>query len=89
MRGVDLQRVTTWKKVHVIYSLFFVRKVAAHINTFIFYCLVLPATLVVQDVEVPKWGYVYIPAIITLLNSVGTPRFIDLVSFILILVLNS
>ncbi|XP_038883216.1 glucomannan 4-beta-mannosyltransferase 9-like isoform X1 [Benincasa hispida] len=67
-------RVTAWKKVHVIYSFFFVRKVVAHINTFIFYCLVLPATVLVQEVEVPKWGYVYIPAIITLLNSVSTPR---------------
>jgi beta-mannan synthase len=69
-----MQKVTLWKKVHVIYSFFFVRKIIAHINTFVFYCIVLPATVVVPEVAVPKWGAVYIPSIITLLNAVGTPR---------------
>lgn len=69
-----IQKVSLWKKVHVIYSFFVVRKVVAHIVTFIFYCVVLPATIVVPEVEVPKWGAVYIPAIITILNAVGTPR---------------
>lgn len=69
-----MQKVSLWKKVHVIYSFFFVRKIIAHINTFVFYCVVLPATVVVPEVEVPKWGAVYIPSIITLLNAVGTPR---------------
>jgi len=34
----------------------------------------MPATVLVPEVEVPKWGAVYIPSIITLLNAVGTPR---------------
>ena len=58
----------------MIYSFFFVRKVIAHTVTFFFYCVVLPATVLVPEVEVPKWGSVYIPSIITLLNAVGTPR---------------
>jgi len=69
-----LQKVSLWKKIYVIYSFFFVRKVVAHLNTFVFYCIVLPATVVVPEVAVPKWGAVYIPSIITLLNAVGTPR---------------
>ncbi|KAJ8433309.1 hypothetical protein Cgig2_012877 [Carnegiea gigantea] len=69
-----LKKVTLWKKVHVIYSFFFVRKIVAHIVTFIFYCVVLPATVLVPEVQVPKWGAVYIPTTITLLNAVGTPR---------------
>jgi beta-mannan synthase len=69
-----MQKVTSWKKVHVIYSFFFVRKIVAHLVTFIFYCVVLPATVLVPEVEVPKWGAVYIPSIITILNAVGTPR---------------
>ncbi|CAI0469454.1 unnamed protein product [Linum tenue] len=77
----DLRKVTLWKKVHVIYSFFFVRKIVAHIITFVFYCVVLPATVVVPEVEVPKWGLVYIPSIITVLNSVGTPRSLHLVIF--------
>lgn len=47
----------------------------AHIITFMFYCVVLPATVIVPEVQVPKWGAVYIPSIITLLNAVSTPRF--------------
>lgn len=69
-----LQKVSLWKKIYVVYSFFFVRKIVAHINTFVFYCIVLPATVVVPEVVVPKWGAVYIPSIITLLNAVGTPR---------------
>lgn len=75
-----LQRVTLWKKLYVIYSFFFVRKIVAHIVTFVFYCVVLPATVLVPEVEVPKWGAVYIPSIITLLNAVGTPRSISLLA---------
>lgn len=69
-----LQKVNLWKKLYVIYSFFFVRKIVAHIVTFVFYCIVMPATVLVPEVEVPKWGAVYIPSIITLLNAVGTPR---------------
>ncbi|MCH97297.1 glucomannan 4-beta-mannosyltransferase 9-like, partial [Trifolium medium] len=68
------KRVTIWKKFYVIYSFFFVRKIIAHVVTFTFYCVILPATVLVPEVEVPKWGAVYIPSIITLLNAVGTPR---------------
>ncbi|OMO56597.1 glucomannan 4-beta-mannosyltransferase 9 [Corchorus olitorius] len=56
-------------------------KIVAHLVTFIFYCVVLPATVFVPEVEVPKWGAVYIPSIITILNSVGTPRSFHLLIF--------
>ncbi|GMH11237.1 hypothetical protein Nepgr_013078 [Nepenthes gracilis] len=75
------KKVTAWKKFHVIYSFFFVRKIVAHIVTFVFYCVVLPATVLVPEVEVPKWASVYIPTTITLLNAVGTPRSLHLVVF--------
>lgn len=72
--SISLQKVSLWKKFYLLYSFFFVRKIVAHLVTFIFYCLVLPATILVPEVQVPKWGVVYIPSIITLLNAVGTPR---------------
>ncbi|CAL5387585.1 glucomannan 4-beta-mannosyltransferase 9-like isoform X1 [Camellia sinensis] len=75
------KRVTLWKKVHVIYSFFLVRKIVAHIVTFVFYCVVLPATVLVPEVVVPKWASVYIPSIITILNAVGTPRSLHLLVF--------
>uniref|UniRef100_A0A5B7B0L7 glucomannan 4-beta-mannosyltransferase n=1 Tax=Davidia involucrata TaxID=16924 RepID=A0A5B7B0L7_DAVIN len=81
MEIIRNKKVSLWKKVYVIYSFFFVRKVIAHMVTFFFYCVVLPLTILVPEVEVPKWGAIYIPAIITTLNSVGTPRSIHLLFY--------
>ncbi|XP_030453754.1 glucomannan 4-beta-mannosyltransferase 9 [Syzygium oleosum] len=81
MEIIRNKKVNLWKKVHVIYSFFLVRKIVAHIVTFMFYCVVLPATVFVPEVTVPKWGAVYIPSIITLLNAVGTPRSLHLMVF--------
>lgn len=81
MEIIANKRVTAWKKVHVIYSFFMVRKIVAHIVTFVFYCVVLPATVLVPEVVVPKWAAVYIPSIITILNAVGTPRSLHLIVF--------
>ncbi|KAH9674858.1 glucomannan 4-beta-mannosyltransferase 9 [Citrus sinensis] len=81
MEIVRNKKVSLWKKVHVIYSFFFVRKIIAHIITFVLYCVVLPATVVIPEVQVPKWAAVYIPTVITMLNAVGTPRSIHLLVF--------
>ncbi|XAR52287.1 Glucomannan 4-beta-mannosyltransferase [Bertholletia excelsa] len=81
MEIVRNKKVSPWKKLYLIYSFFFVRKIVAHLVTFIFYCVVLPATVLVPEVEVPKWGAVYVPSIITFLNAVGTPRSLHLLVF--------
>ncbi|RWW43792.1 hypothetical protein BHE74_00050501 [Ensete ventricosum] len=73
--SLTMQKVSLWTKVYVIYSFFFIRKIVGHIVTFIFYCLVIPATVFVPEVEIPMWGLVYLPSAITMLNSVGTPRY--------------
>ncbi|KAL4296139.1 hypothetical protein GQ457_12G027710 [Hibiscus cannabinus] len=78
---IQNKKVKFWKKVYVIYSFFFVRKIIAHMVTFIFYCVVLPLTILVPEVKVPIWGAVYIPSVITILNSVGTPRSIHLLFY--------
>ncbi|XP_050112078.1 glucomannan 4-beta-mannosyltransferase 2-like isoform X1 [Malus sylvestris] len=89
MEIIRTKKVTVWKKFYTIYSFFFVRKIIAHMVTFFFYCVVLPLTILVPEVYVPIWGAVYIPSIITILNSVGTPRscrlspsFLDQLSFV-------
>ncbi|RVX20007.1 Glucomannan 4-beta-mannosyltransferase 2 [Vitis vinifera] len=75
------QKVRFWKKVYVIYSFFLVRKIVAHMVTFCLYCVVLPLTILIPEVEIPIWGIVYIPSIITTLNAVGTPRSIHLLFY--------
>ncbi|PIA43395.1 hypothetical protein AQUCO_01900047v1 [Aquilegia coerulea] len=74
MEIIRNKKVTLWKKIYVIYSFFLVRKVVAHIATFFFYGIVIPTTVLVPEVDIPKWAAVYLPCIITLLNAVGTPR---------------
>ncbi|KAA8550235.1 hypothetical protein F0562_001919 [Nyssa sinensis] len=81
MEIIKNKKVSLWKKVYVIYSFFFVRKIIAHMITFFFYCVVLPLTILVPEVYVPIWGAVYIPSIITALNAVGTPRSIHLLFY--------
>ncbi|KAI4346432.1 hypothetical protein L6164_007328 [Bauhinia variegata] len=81
MEIVRNKKVSMWKKFYLVYSFFFVRKIVAHVVTFLFYCVVMPATVLVPEVDVPKWGAVYIPCIITLLNAVGTPRSLHLLIF--------
>ncbi|CAN6452329.1 unnamed protein product [Victoria cruziana] len=81
MEIIHNKKVSAWKKFYVIYSFFFVRKVIAHIVTFIFYCIVIPATVLVPEAEIPKWGAVYIPSAITILNALSTPRSIHLLVF--------
>lgn len=69
-----MQKVSIWKKFHVIYAFFFVRKIIAHWVTFFFYCIIIPACVVVPEVQLPKPIAIYIPATITILNAVCTPR---------------
>ncbi|KAI4302282.1 hypothetical protein MLD38_038055 [Melastoma candidum] len=78
---IKTKKVTFWKKVHILYSFFFVRKIIGHIVSFFFYCVVLPATVFFPEVVVPKWAAVYIPSIITCLHAFSTPRSIHLLPF--------
>ncbi|KAG7561038.1 Nucleotide-diphospho-sugar transferase [Arabidopsis thaliana x Arabidopsis arenosa] len=80
MEIIKNQNVSLWKKVYLIYNFFFLRKIVVHMFTFVFYCVILPATVIFPEIEVPKWTTIYIPATITILNAIATPK-----SFYLIL----
>ncbi|RVW23289.1 Mannan synthase 1 [Vitis vinifera] len=75
--GLALRKVSTWKKFHVIYAFFFVRKIIAHWVTFFFYCVVIPLSVLVPEVALPKPIAIYIPATITFLNAVCTPGLLE------------
>ncbi|KAI3882415.1 hypothetical protein MKX03_001916 [Papaver bracteatum] len=75
------QKVSIWKKFHVIYCFFFVRKIVAHWVTFFFYCVIIPLSVMVPEVHLPKPIAIYIPATITILNAICTPRSLHLVIF--------
>ncbi|PKU66991.1 probable glucomannan 4-beta-mannosyltransferase 11 [Dendrobium catenatum] len=73
------KKVSTWKKIHLIYNFFFIGKIVAHTSAYIFSCIVIPLSVLIPEVEIPLWGVAYIPTIITLLKSVGTPSSFHLV----------
>ncbi|CAE6104110.1 unnamed protein product [Arabidopsis arenosa] len=75
------KRVTIWKKLYVIYSFFFVRKIIVHFFTFFFYCFILPTSVFFPEVNIPTWSTVYFPFMITLFNAIATPRSFYLVIF--------
>ncbi|XP_039145785.1 probable glucomannan 4-beta-mannosyltransferase 11 isoform X2 [Dioscorea cayenensis subsp. rotundata] len=75
------ENVSMWKKFHLLYSFFFVGKIVAHTVTFIFYCIVIPVSVIVPEVEIPQWGVVYVPTLITFCKAFGTPSSIHLVIF--------
>ncbi|KAL0460752.1 UNVERIFIED_CONTAM: Glucomannan 4-beta-mannosyltransferase 2 [Sesamum latifolium] len=75
MDVIKSKKVTLWKKVYMIYNFFFVRKIVGHTCIFFSYCLVLPLTILIPEVNVPKGGAVFIPCIIAAINSIlATPR---------------
>ncbi|XP_031116939.1 glucomannan 4-beta-mannosyltransferase 9-like isoform X2 [Ipomoea triloba] len=73
------KKVSIWKKVYLIYAFFFVNKIVAHIVPFTFFCLVLPATVLVPQVNVPIWGAFYLPLAVAILNVLPSPRSFHLV----------
>ncbi|CAA0842924.1 Glucomannan 4-beta-mannosyltransferase 9 [Striga hermonthica] len=68
------ERVSLWKKWHVIYAFFLVRKIVAHWVTFFFYCIIIPATILVPEVNLPRPLAIYLPACITILNAASVVR---------------
>ncbi|KAJ1295783.1 hypothetical protein BS78_01G249000 [Paspalum vaginatum] len=75
------KEVSIWKKHHLLYSFFFVRRVIAPLVTFLFYCVVIPLSAMVPDVSIPVWGLVYIPTAITCMNAIRNPGSLHLMPF--------
>ncbi|CAN6293627.1 unnamed protein product [Urochloa humidicola] len=75
------KEVSIWKKHHLLYSFFFVRRVIAPLVTFLFYCVVIPLSAMVPGVSIPVWGLVYIPTAITCMNAIRNPRSLHLMPF--------
>lgn len=73
------KKVSFWKKFYVMYSFFFVGKIVAHIVTFIFYCIIIPLSVLFPEVAIPYWGVVYVPTLITFCKAIATPSSFHLV----------
>ncbi|KAG2584105.1 probable glucomannan 4-beta-mannosyltransferase 11 isoform X2 [Panicum virgatum] len=76
---LENKKVSLWSKIHLWYDFFFVGKVAAHTVTFIYYCFAIPVSVLFPEIQIPLWGVVYVPTVITLLKALGTPSSFHLV----------
>ncbi|XP_074566375.1 glucomannan 4-beta-mannosyltransferase 1-like [Curcuma longa] len=82
--GIEIlkaKEVSIWKKFHLTYSFFFVRKIVAHFVTFFLYCVVIPTSVLIPEVAIPAWGVMYIPSTITILNATRNPSSLHLMPF--------
>ncbi|RZR94307.1 hypothetical protein BHM03_00022996 [Ensete ventricosum] len=68
-------------KLYVIYNFFVARRIVSHFVTFSFYCAVIPLSVFFPEVTIPRWGLMYVPTAITLINAAGTPSSFHLVIF--------
>ncbi|PKA66648.1 Glucomannan 4-beta-mannosyltransferase 9 [Apostasia shenzhenica] len=75
------KQVSLLKKFYIIYSFFLARRIGSHMATFFLYCVVVPLSIFFPEFEIPKWGMIYLPTAISLLNAVGTPRSVHLIVF--------
>ncbi|TVU05738.1 hypothetical protein EJB05_48919, partial [Eragrostis curvula] len=76
---VHNKKLSLWSKIHLWYDFFFVGKVACHTVTFVYYCFAIPLSVLFPEIQIPLWGVVYVPTVITLLKSLGTPSSFHLV----------
>ncbi|GJN41198.1 hypothetical protein PR202_gn00543 [Eleusine coracana subsp. coracana] len=75
------KEVSFWRKLYLLYSFFFVRKVVAHVVPFMLYCVVIPLSVLIPEVSVPVWGVVYVPTTITLLYAIRSPSSLHFIPF--------
>ncbi|XBI22482.1 hypothetical protein VPH35_063498 [Triticum aestivum] len=71
---LESKKVSFWSKLHLLYDFFFVGKIAAHTVTFIYYCFAIPLSVFFPEIQIPLWGVVYVPTVITLCKALGSPR---------------
>ncbi|RWW60251.1 hypothetical protein BHE74_00032768 [Ensete ventricosum] len=79
--SISLQGVSMSMKLYVIYNFFVARRIVSHFVTFSFYCVVIPLSVFFPEVTIPRWGLMYVPTAITLINAAGTPSSFHLVIF--------
>lgn len=72
-RFLNLQ-ISIWKKANMIFLFFLLRKLVLPFYSFTLFCVILPMTMFVPEATLPTWVVCYIPATITFLNILPSPK---------------
>ncbi|KAH0459403.1 hypothetical protein IEQ34_012217 [Dendrobium chrysotoxum] len=67
-------KIALWKKMNLIFLFFLLRKVILPFYSFTLFCIILPTTMFVPEAELPAWVVCYVPAIMSFLNILPSPK---------------
>ncbi|GJN23173.1 hypothetical protein PR202_gb10799 [Eleusine coracana subsp. coracana] len=67
-------KIAFWKKANLIFLFFLLRKLILPFYSFTLFCIILPMTMFVPEAELPEWVVCYIPALMSLLNILPSPK---------------
>ncbi|CAN6213018.1 unnamed protein product [Urochloa humidicola] len=67
-------KMAFWKKANLIFLFFLLRKLILPFYSFTLFCIILPLTMFVPEAELPDWVVCYIPALMSFLNILPSPR---------------
>lgn len=67
-------KIAFWKKANLIFLFFLLRKLILPFYSFTLFCIILPMTMFVPEAELPTWVVCYIPATMSFLNILPSPR---------------
>ncbi|CAI5478664.1 unnamed protein product [Closterium sp. Yama58-4] len=67
-------KISLWKKFHLIFLFFLLRKMILPFYSFLLFCVLLPLTIFVPEAALPLWVVCYVPGVMSLLNVLPSPR---------------
>ncbi|XP_051149934.1 probable xyloglucan glycosyltransferase 12 [Andrographis paniculata] len=67
-------KIGVWKKANLIFLFFLLRKLVLPFYSFTLFCIILPTTMFVPEATLPSWVVCYVPATITFLNILPSPK---------------
>ncbi|KAL6012867.1 putative xyloglucan glycosyltransferase 12 [Asimina triloba] len=74
LNDVEEVHISFWKKANLILLFFLLRKLILPFYSFTLFCIILPMTMFVPEAELPSWIVCYIPATMSFLNILPTPK---------------
>lgn len=72
--GVYIIQISIWKKGNLIFLFFLLRKLILPFYSFTLFCIILPMTMFIPEATLPVFIICYIPATISFLNILPSPR---------------
>lgn len=74
MLSILSMQISIWKKGNLIFLFFLLRKLILPFYSFTLFCIILPMTMFIPEATLPTWVVCYIPATISFLNILPSPR---------------